>query len=500
MSSTPPKAAVSNSGGRVAGLTGIYFIGNLVQRLVPLTLIPILTRTLSPTEFGLYSLCVAIIAVLSTLCSLGLDAAAIRFYHDNRGTASLSAYLFNSFVFCLIGTVTVALLLGAALAAAWQPVFRTGVNAMPFVPLIAGAAGLDTIINFQQALARARQRAISFLTMRLMQLVLQGLFAIGLVLVFDGGATNVLQGYLAGSAVVAIWTSWRFFGEFSPAAIESAYARQNLSYGLPTVPQKLSNWVNNLSDRLILTRFTGFDQLAVYQLGYSTGQIISFVIASINSAYVPTYYQMKHAGKGDALFVAIDCTIVAVLGLLAVGGALFAPEIVAILGPVEYRDAIQIAPVIIAAYYLNGVYTQFLKELFFAKRTGLASLVVSLPAMLTIPANFYLIPRFGYTSAAYVTLAAFAIVLVTTVIVGQLLVEHTGHPQVRLAINHIVVVSLCIVVARGHVGSPTPLFEWGHGSAALLANRLMIMLGIAIFSALLLILPHRKQLLHWFKS
>lgn len=469
----------------------IYLLGNIAQKIVPFVLIPVYTRTMSQAEYGLLSLTLAMLVASTTLVGLGIDAAVTRLYYDEKDSKGLWRYLYSSFLLRIFSSFTTSAVFCLILFLGWGFLIKDDVSPLPYVLLIASASAFDVIIYFQQALLRAQRKPLAFVSVRLAQLVIQAGISLVLVVVFKWGTAGPLTGYLIGSALVAGFSTIRFFRSV-PAGTGFCWddVRRNLSYGLPTIPQKVGNWINNLSDRVILAKYVSLSDIGIYQLGYAGGQLISFIIVSINNAYVPHYYEMKgNGGDHNKTIIAMDSAIIALLGVLTVTGVLFAPEAIAIMAPPSFKVAAQIMPIIVISYYLNGVYTQFLKEFFHKKKTGLASAVVTIPALASIPLNLLAIPLYGIQGAAVVTFFSFLLKLIGVVVVGQTKVERTGHSQPVLWSYHLLVVAIGFLSAFGFI-------SFGDEPQVSVLLRVLAVLVFALSSFVLLVLPHKNILLN----
>ena len=94
----------------------IYGLGGLVQRILAVLLLPVYTRFLSPSDYGMVETLIALTTVLVIVLRLGIANAFIRFYFDSPGdTARRLLVLRTSFWFTM-GMATVGLVCGLALS------------------------------------------------------------------------------------------------------------------------------------------------------------------------------------------------------------------------------------------------------------------------------------------------------------------------------------------------------------------------------------------------
>src|SRR5262245_1884445 len=67
--------------------SAIYGLGSVVARILGVLLLPLYTRYLSPSDYGLIETLVALTAVLSALVAQAMKSAFFRFYFDSAEPA-----------------------------------------------------------------------------------------------------------------------------------------------------------------------------------------------------------------------------------------------------------------------------------------------------------------------------------------------------------------------------------------------------------------------------
>ncbi len=78
--------------------TAIYASGNFINAALPFILIPILTRHLDPSDYGILATFMALYSVVEILIYMGTTDAVMRGYYDrDRGGFKFSEYIFNAF-------------------------------------------------------------------------------------------------------------------------------------------------------------------------------------------------------------------------------------------------------------------------------------------------------------------------------------------------------------------------------------------------------------------
>ena len=145
---------------------------------------------------------------------------------------------------------------------------------------------------------------------------------------------------------------------------------------------------------------------------------------AMNIAWSPWSSEMIHEEKFSVVRKASYFYIIlfysVVLGIIVLG-----PEAVLILGGEKYAEAVHVMPPVVLGAVFQFLYNLYVSLEQFAKKTvGMAFGSVA-AALINIVLNWLLIPRYGYTAAAYTTLVGYACLL----IIHYFLAKRTGYSQ-----------------------------------------------------------------------
>ncbi|CAN5255422.1 lipooligosaccharide flippase LsgA [soil metagenome] len=467
---------------RMATNTGAYLLGTILNRLFPLLLVPVYTRLWSTSEFGAWGFCMTVLNVLLIVSGLGLDAATTRLYYDHHDPHAIRRFLIVGFALRIAVAIGTAIVLLVPLIAIWPWISGGAIPALPFVPLLLAGSSIQAVVAFNLANARAERRAKAFVQIQLSQALLQGIASLALVLA-GWGAAGAFYGYAIGAGIVAVVAGARFVRRNRTSGpLPWGQMRENLAYGIKTMPVAISTWLRRMADRVVIGRSVSLTDLGLYQLSASGMAPLSILMGAFNAAYLPFFYEKRRKGA-DALplIAAIDMAIVAGLALLSVAVMAITPELIRVLGPPRYAGAAHMTPALVLAVMLDGIQLQFTKELMFHKRPGLASWMITPPSLLGVVADIALVPHFGAIAAAWVAAVVSATILIGCIAATRR-VERTGHDLPRLAL-------VCALVA-GFAFAASEMLPTAPFVPAALAARL----GAAaiVGAAILLVLAPRN--------
>lgn len=409
-------------------------------------LIPIYTRVLSPSDYGIVGLTLAVGSMLTALLRLGISAAVSRYYykyHDDY--QNLKEYITTNFLFlvCVVGGLVLGLSTwGEPL---WTWVTSGQVPFHPYVQLMLWGVYFSIILNLPTRLYQMQQKAHLYMAVQLTTYFLTIGATILFVVVLRMGAHGQLLGSLVGSGVVAVVLSYVLLREWFVPRIRWRHLRVSLAFGLPLVPHAVSNWAVSAADRLILERFVSLDELGLYTLATSLGTVMNVLVNSFNKAWSPYYFDfMERNDKPNIRTQRTTSFYITVVGGICLAGALFSKEIIVFLTPEKYHATSLYVPLLLFAYLLQGYYFLSVASLFFHEKTRLLPLITGISAATNVIFNVLLAPKLGAFAAVWATVISYAITFALTFVLGRR--QHpVDYPMKRYGMANAIILLGCLL-------------------------------------------------------
>src|SRR5213080_3050994 len=95
--------------------SAIYGLGSIAARIIGVLLLPLYTRYLSPSDYGLIETLVALSAVLTALVAQAMKSAFFRFYFDSTELARRLLVVRTAFWYVMAAS-TATLIVGVVLS------------------------------------------------------------------------------------------------------------------------------------------------------------------------------------------------------------------------------------------------------------------------------------------------------------------------------------------------------------------------------------------------
>ncbi len=390
----------------------LYTIFNAAAALFPFLVALILTRLVSPTDYGLYGILLVAVSIVTPLISMGLETAVgRRFVNSNEidfpryiSTAVLLTFAFAVSVYA--GAYIARDLLSeflplpsawfwAWIAVAWSQVMLTTVLTllqMEHKPVeygiwrVARAGGVQIAIGITAA--------AGFVTWQ--------------ALVVSLALANIV---LTGSCLV--WLRRRGYGVVRFSGHD---ARAALRYGAPLLPHMVSGSILLSAGPFFLAAMKGVEIVGIYSVGLTLSQVMAMIGGALNRAWVPWFYQqMKVGGTDVRLKIArAGVAFIAVMLLsgaaLALAGWLAFPWIVG----ERYTSAGLIFVWLVGAWTAHNIFGVVSSYLYYTYRTGWISAISAACILINLALTPILITAYGAVGAA----AAVCITYLTALTLG----------------------------------------------------------------------------------
>ncbi len=394
-----------------------YGIGILGSQLIIYVMLPFLTRYMPQEEYGVVSVITAMYAFLNNLTNAGLPSATFRYFNagqdanDQRITIGAAQFLFFIFAFLpamgilLFPKPISTLLLGSG---QYALVFQT----------VACFLVVSSMNTFGSVILRIRVRPFASSIHDIILITCKTGLTLLLVIAYDQGVLGYWLGQLIGEFIGLMFMIW-----FIHRDIVFEVSRERIwdlvKFGFPLIPATLSMNILRLFDRYIIGALAGLEQVAVYDVGYKVGTLILFLIIPFRTAWIPFAFSVANKPEAPKIFrdvltyIAAGCTFL-ILGVIA-----FRVEIINIIAPATYSEAltvvgwVAVSQLFLAAYHIFSI-GPMVKD----KTRDLAWTALT-AAGINLLLNFILIPLIGILGAAIATFVGYLILAILTYNLGR---------------------------------------------------------------------------------
>jgi O-antigen/teichoic acid export membrane protein len=395
------------------GNTLIYGLGNYGIKVIGFLLIPLYTRYLTPTDYGIMALVSMYTQVMFILMNLGQSFSLFRFYYDHDNDESrervVAAAMWIVLLFSL-PLASVPILFSGPLANR-----LLGDKTLWYMMAIGtGTVLCKVLLRMPFSLMRAGDESRRYASWSLARNGITTLLAVGLVAWIHLGATGVVLSQLLGEFIMCLLLT-RVTFRMLRAGFHWEDIKAQLLYGLPLIPSGAAAFALDLVDRWFLKHYHSVSEVGIYSLGYRFGEILTFVVTAFQLSWPQFLFAHRKQEDAPQLYSHMTNYYTAFILFLWLGLAVAAPELIRLMATPAYYSAATVVPIVGFALALDGLTFMFNIGVLFAKKTVLRMVSICTAATVNIALNFLWIPKYGMMGAAWATLVGFLVQMVLTV-------------------------------------------------------------------------------------
>ena len=388
---------------RLLSNTMLFAVSTFSSKVLVFLLMPLYTRVLSTSDFGLVDLIMQAANLLIPMVSLGMMNAVVRFGLDKgyskqgvftAGITSIGiGFLVFAALFPLVGKLpflqgNLLLLYAYVLCACLRSLFSQFVRAKMYTRLYAVDGVLSTLFT------------IAFNLLYLLE------FKMGVA----GYILAIISADLA-SCLFLFFTA-QLYRYFNPAALTGTLFSAMLRYSLPMIPATMFWWVTNVSDRYMVTYMISEAANGLYAVAYKIPTIVTLFSTIFTEAWQLSAMEEQKGRGRNRFFTKIFLSLQGVVFITGAGLILCAKLAIRILASPDFYGAWQYIPILILATVFS-CFASFMSSVYMVEKKSTLSLTTTLVgALLNVALNLLLIPKIGVNGAALATFISYFTVFV----------------------------------------------------------------------------------------
>lgn len=393
---------------------GLVSLANLLSSLGGVILLPILTKNMPASEYGIWAQVNVTVGLASVVIVLGLTNSMVRFMAAAKEKEEIQESFYSILLLVAFVGFFASLILFYLSGPLAAMLFDGNLAITRILPLLVFFESLNALLfNYFRTFQRMKLYSLFvFISMYLT-------IALAYYFVTAGwGIYGATVGLLLSKAVIFAILLIIILTQIGLRMPKFTMLREQLSFGLPLVPSGLSDWVMNSSDRYVISIFLGTAYVGYYSPGYILGNIILMFINSLGCVLPVVLTKHFDEDRMDAVEAVLGRTLkyFIALALPAVFGlSILSYPILSVLSTEEIASqGYLITPFVAVSMLFFGVASILANIIALVKRTDLSAKIWLLAAASNLGLCVMLVPRIGILGAALATLVAFAFVLGST--------------------------------------------------------------------------------------
>lgn len=397
----------------------VYGLGGIISKIIPVIMIPIITRLLPDTSYyGISDLCSTIVSLGTSLAVLGMYDAMYRMFFEKDDEEYKRTVCSTAVLFCIFFSLFISFVVFVLKDAIAETVFRN--TEYNYLVIIAGLAIFTQATNsIIAAPTRMQNQRKIFLVTNTVGPILSYSVSIPLILAGHYVIALPVAGLICGLVMeIAFYTlnrKWFCFYRFDLSLL-----KQLLKLGIPLFPTFIFYWIFNSSDKLMISNLIDTAAVGIYATGSKLGHCSQLIY----TAFAGGWQYFAFSTMKDQNQVKNNSLIFEYLGIISFISSMFifvfCKPIYEVIFTGDYIKGYIVSPYLFLAPLLLMLYQVIGNQFLVIKKTWPSFIALSIGAISNVLMNFYLIPILGIEGAAISTLIGYAI---TTCICSAILLK-----------------------------------------------------------------------------
>lgn len=395
---------------------GVLTLSNFGSKILSFLLVPLYTSILTTEEYGNFDFITVTISLLIPILTLNITEAALRFLLDKKNNQK------DIFEICL-KTIIISIFILLIFV-----IVNRYLNIIPilnvynifFVIYYIVSLNYEWAQNFTRGLDKLSNIAIGGIINSIFILFLNILFLVIFKLGLKGYfLANIIANIIATSYLL-ISINIKQYIKFDTINVfcvsNKRLKKEMLKYSKPLMVNSIGWWINNVSDRYIVTYILGVAENGIYSVAYKIPSILSIIQSIFNQAWAIT--AVKTFDKNDedrffeSIYVSYNFLMVCWCSILII----LTKFLASILYKNEFYNAWKYMPFLMISIVFSAI-SGLLGGIFSAvKNSKMMSVSTMVGAIINIILNFFLIHIVGTIGAAISTAISCCIVWIIRMI------------------------------------------------------------------------------------
>lgn len=385
--------------------TVIIFFGRVCTQLISFFLLPLYTSYLSTSEYGTVDLIQTYVTLLVPVITLELEMSIFRYLIDCRGKEKDTKKLVSNNFFILGVSLLIFSILYIIVSSFITIPYRWVILIDIIVCVLSG--------NFLQV-ARGFGRTMDYA----ISCILTGLTTVisNIILICFVGmqAEGMIISMALANFVCSLYLFIRLklYNKIDFKIIDFKQMKEMFKYSLPLIPNGISWWIINVSDRSIISFVLGASANGLYAISNKFPTIISSLTGVFNLSWSESAALHINSKDRDEFFSDITNTVLRLFSALGVGMLACMPFVFPLMIDSKYNEAYNYIPFLVIATVFNVAICLY-SQVYLAKKLSkqVASTAI-VGAIINIVINVVLIKYIGIYAAAISTMISYLIMMV----------------------------------------------------------------------------------------
>jgi O-antigen/teichoic acid export membrane protein len=428
-------------------------ISELLIRVRPIIFLPIITKVLGASDYGIYTSLLVTLSFLLPFSLLGTNISIVRFLAPEKNKIKKAKSLFTSLYFVCFTSIVFSLFLYFSAGTLANTVFGNPESA-EIIRLGAFLFPVEALLVIFVSFFQMKQQMYLVSLINISKAL--GPLALAILFLLSGyGLMHLIYSFIIVYSTLTFFSLLLVLKDLRPTFPDWSILAGYLSFGIPLVIATFSGTILNLGDRYVIGFFMSSTAVGIYAVAYTIGNIISIFMAPINVAILSPASKAYESSRENELKNYFEYGIkyflmLAIPAIFAL--TLLSDSFITALATEEFlNDNFMIVGFVSIAALFYGLFNINATIFYVLKKVKTLTIILIGGAISNIILNILLVPKFGLVGAAFSTLLCFMSIYITSLYISRKHMKISIKPKILLKIIlSALIMSLFIIPSNPH--------------------------------------------------
>ena len=385
--------------------TLVIFFSKFCTQFISFFLIPVYTKFLNTSDYGYIDLIQSYIALVVPILLLRMDSAVFRFLIDARNNEKNKSKIISTIIYMCFIQIFICVLISSIIN------YFFSIKYFAFIMINIITMSIFTILlQVARGLGKNNEYAIASIICGLVNVSLTTILIIFLnmdsyVILIASSVGNVL-------ASLFLVAKNKIISLFNSDNVDKEKLKEMLKYSLPMIPDGLSWWMVNVSDRTIISLMIGDSMNGVYAISSKFANIMQSFSGVFNITWQESASVHIDEDDRNLFFSQVLDNSLRIFSSTSILIMIFLPLIFNVMVGEDYRATYFYIPILLIGNVFNAL-SNVLGGAYIAKKiTKEVARTTMMCALVNIVINLIFINKLGLWAASISTLVAYIFLFV----------------------------------------------------------------------------------------
>lgn len=377
-----------------------FSIGPAINTIIGFVTVPLTTYFLFPEELGKASMYTTSVEILSSFVYLGLANSHAREYKVAKDKSQL-----------LLNCVMPPLLI-AAIIAFISIILRSQISVLLFgeyslfgMILFSVTMPIRVFERFSASVIRMEERAKLYSFHQILQKSVSFILLLCFFLFLTPTYHAVLLSSIGSifiNSISQIFFMKNIWKNALKSKLNKELLKKILAFGLPLIPAAALIWVFNSADKIVLRKFSNFQEIGFYSGAFKIIALLNVFKKSFINFWIPTSYRWYETNESIEKFQKVSDYLMSIFITLS-GLAIVSKGIIFKILSEKYLPSANVFPFLLFIPIVATVSGTTMVGIQFKRKTHYEIYSALIVALFNITGNIILVPKLGAVGAAIST-------------------------------------------------------------------------------------------------